>query len=365
MQLLLKMNIACSYDWRACWSQLQRIIHDQIHETGILIESLLAKLRSLLHSLSERRLATRMIIKNDRLDAVLRTGTKLAAQTAESVQRTTDIITSILEAIRRMVSWLSRSWEAVKRFITWILYVPHAIISTIERWLTNIKHGFSAVFSAIKFFAKVCLLMLLAILFAWLAFKAFCAVRNYSARRAEEKRYARAMREAELRFQRDKEDRRREQERQERERAQQQQRERERQRKAAEEERLKRERDTRCKEQAEKRRALVDRSAYNDWLSRCANFLANKQHATSFPDPPSWPCTICRENDILKACKHTIERLYRASGKDLRGLLKEERLKWHPDRLSVCPPPTGEAIRAKAAEMFKIIKSLSDEQASS
>jgi len=83
---------------------------------------------------------------------------------------------------------------------------------------------------------------------------------------------------------------------------------------------------------------------------------------TRFPDPPFWPCTAGRrDNGVLKACAHTIKRLYQASGAHLEALLEKERLEWHPDRFVKCPDSSREKIQAKATEMFKIIQALLDD----
>jgi hypothetical protein len=50
-----------------------------------------------------------------------------------------------------------------------------------------------------------------------------------------------------------------------------------------------------------------------------------------------------------------------ASGQELRALLKEERIVWHPDRLSRCLPERKDEFQAKASELFKIIGMMLDE----
>lgn len=100
-----------------------------------------------------------------------------------------------------------------------------------------------------------------------------------------------------------------------------------------------------------------DRTIFRQWFARCEALLARPDTMTSFPDPPSWPCTKgCQTDPVLKACRHTIERLYRASGADLRTFLKKERQKWHPDKFSRCPRSSRGLMQAKATKMFQIIE---------
>lgn len=104
-----------------------------------------------------------------------------------------------------------------------------------------------------------------------------------------------------------------------------------------------------------------DRAVYLQWFAECGSLLSHRETMTRFPEPPAWPCpSNCQTNLILKACPHTIARLYRASGADLRQTLKEEKKKWHPDRFQRCPEPWRQEMVAKAQEMFKIIGILMD-----
>ncbi|KAF2731637.1 hypothetical protein EJ04DRAFT_363547 [Polyplosphaeria fusca] len=64
----------------------------------------------------------------------------------------------------------------------------------------------------------------------------------------------------------------------------------------------------------------------------------------------------------LRACKHDVERLLRASGLYSFEWLRQERLRWHPDRFGrLCAEEWREAGKKLAEEMFKIVGSLINE----
>ena len=65
------------------------------------------------------------------------------------------------------------------------------------------------------------------------------------------------------------------------------------------------------------------------------------------------------EADGLRACKHDVERLLKASGLYSYEWLKQERIRWHPDRFGrLCEEGWRERGRKIAEEMFKIIDGL-------
>ncbi|KAF2111107.1 hypothetical protein BDV96DRAFT_690527 [Lophiotrema nucula] len=64
----------------------------------------------------------------------------------------------------------------------------------------------------------------------------------------------------------------------------------------------------------------------------------------------------------LKACKHDVERLFRASGMYSVAWLRQERLRWHPDRFGrLCEENFRDVGRKLAEEVFKIIDVLISE----
>jgi hypothetical protein len=71
-------------------------------------------------------------------------------------------------------------------------------------------------------------------------------------------------------------------------------------------------------------------------------------------------CVIAKADPSgLRACKHDVERLFRASGSYSYEWLRQERIRWHPDRFGwLCQPEWRDTGRKLAEEMFKIIESL-------
>ncbi|KAF2188693.1 hypothetical protein K469DRAFT_724582 [Zopfia rhizophila CBS 207.26] len=65
------------------------------------------------------------------------------------------------------------------------------------------------------------------------------------------------------------------------------------------------------------------------------------------------------EADGLRACRHDVEKLLRASGLYSYEWLRQERLRWHPDRFGrLCEESWRETGRKLAEEMWKIIDEL-------
>ncbi|ORY11341.1 hypothetical protein BCR34DRAFT_653153 [Clohesyomyces aquaticus] len=86
---------------------------------------------------------------------------------------------------------------------------------------------------------------------------------------------------------------------------------------------------------------------------------------TTFPHPPIPPtplpckyppCLPLRLDPLgLRACPHDVESLFRASGLYSYEWLRQERLRWHPDRFGrLCEEGFREEGRRKAEELFKI-----------
>jgi len=71
-------------------------------------------------------------------------------------------------------------------------------------------------------------------------------------------------------------------------------------------------------------------------------------------------CELAKSDSTgVKACKHDVERLLRASGSYSYEWLRQERIRWHPDRFApLCQPEWRDTGRKLAEEMFKIIGSL-------
>jgi hypothetical protein len=107
------------------------------------------------------------------------------------------------------------------------------------------------------------------------------------------------------------------------------------------------------------RKQREERHICRQYLEQCEMSLAHREDMTSFPDPPFWPCgKSCGDNNgVLKACRHTIARVYRTAFEaKYLTVLPEDKRKWHPDRFARCPETTREGLKAKAAELFKIME---------
>ncbi|KAF2035306.1 hypothetical protein EK21DRAFT_107426 [Setomelanomma holmii] len=74
-------------------------------------------------------------------------------------------------------------------------------------------------------------------------------------------------------------------------------------------------------------------------------------------------CAILKSDaDGIHACQHDVEKLLRASGLYSYEWLRQERLRWHPDRFGrLCEEGWREAGRKMAGEMFKLIHGLMEE----
>ena len=91
---------------------------------------------------------------------------------------------------------------------------------------------------------------------------------------------------------------------------------------------------------------------------------------TTFPSLPA-PLTICAipvcviykaSPGSLRACKHDVERFFRASGLYGYEWLRQERIRWHPDRFGrLCEEGYREEGRRVAEEMFKVLGVLIEE----
>jgi hypothetical protein len=71
-------------------------------------------------------------------------------------------------------------------------------------------------------------------------------------------------------------------------------------------------------------------------------------------------CTILKsEPDSIHACQHDVEKLLRASGLYSYEWLRQERLRWHPDRFGrLCDEEWRETGKKLAGEMFKLMSVL-------
>nr|GFD47804.1 hypothetical protein [Tanacetum cinerariifolium] len=67
-------------------------------------------------------------------------------------------------------------------------------------------------------------------------------------------------------------------------------------------------------------------------------------------------CELLKSEPLsIKACRHDVEKLMRASGGYSYEWLRQERLRWHPDRFGrLCDEGWREEGKKMAEEMFKI-----------
>ncbi|KAF2999816.1 Phosphatidylglycerol/phosphatidylinositol transfer protein [Curvularia kusanoi] len=74
-------------------------------------------------------------------------------------------------------------------------------------------------------------------------------------------------------------------------------------------------------------------------------------------------CELLKSEPLsIKACRHDVEMLMRASGLYGYEWLRQERLRWHPDRFGrLCAVEWREEGRRMAEEMFKIIDALMED----
>ena len=74
-------------------------------------------------------------------------------------------------------------------------------------------------------------------------------------------------------------------------------------------------------------------------------------------------CELLKSDPVsIKACRHDVEALMRASGLYSYEWLRQERLRWHPDRFGrLCDESYREEGKKMAEEMFKIIDALMED----
>ena len=85
--------------------------------------------------------------------------------------------------------------------------------------------------------------------------------------------------------------------------------------------------------------------------------FADYSHMHTFPEPPIESCTkvSCQteKGRFLKACRCNIGSAFSRVDD-----LKNERLRWHPDRFSRCPEQSRTLFRKAADEVFVIIDAI-------
>ena len=255
-----------------------------------------------------------------------------------------------IQAIQIVPDTAMRYYKVLKGFVSRLIHLPKAIITFISRWISNAGRAITDFAVALEMFILavlrgVAMGIITVLSIALLYFTAVALVKAY--KRARERQ---AQREIAARYQREEAERR----------AQQAE---EFKRRVRYEELRKRQEELarQTKIAKSQQRAADDRTLYRQWLAQCEALLSCREAMIRFPDPPSLPCSSkCLPNPPLKACPCTIERLYRASGADICTKLREEKIRWHPDRFARCPEPSRKEITEKAQELFKIVQILLD-----
>ncbi len=98
------------------------------------------------------------------------------------------------------------------------------------------------------------------------------------------------------------------------------------------------------------------------WKLECDKALSDRGNMTSFPDPPYSSCGLVgcaarRNQRALKACQCNIAEALRRDP-EYPESLKSERLRWHPDKFSVCLEEHRLIFQAKAKEIFVVANHL-------
>ena len=92
------------------------------------------------------------------------------------------------------------------------------------------------------------------------------------------------------------------------------------------------------------------------WLLAIDAAFANLKTMDTFPAPPAWTCgsLACETTDrAISACPCNLRVIFKGVAD-----LKHERLRWHPDKFSICPEGCRESHQRKAKEVFVVVDSL-------
>jgi hypothetical protein len=122
-------------------------------------------------------------------------------------------------------------------------------------------------------------------------------------------------------------------------------------------------RDLRIKQLEQEKELERTRAKFRTWQRECSQYIALQDKTTFIEIPRSkQPCLdkgcIARRADIdsIGLCKHDLAALYKKSGKNVVKLLKEERLRWHPDRFGrSCAVEMRRQLQQKASQMFAVM----------
>ncbi|KAH7409463.1 hypothetical protein BKA64DRAFT_398121 [Cadophora sp. MPI-SDFR-AT-0126] len=108
---------------------------------------------------------------------------------------------------------------------------------------------------------------------------------------------------------------------------------------------------------------------YADWSRACDEYFSDKTGKAAFPNPsPFLPkaakCSDekCVKGQWLGVCHHEMQKLFKGNGTFGLNWLRQERLRWHPDRFAakMGRGKDQKEAREMAVEMFVLVQTLID-----
>lgn len=98
-----------------------------------------------------------------------------------------------------------------------------------------------------------------------------------------------------------------------------------------------------------------------DWHQACVAAFLDKTNMRTFPKPPSEPCSnmacaLEKKDRALKACTCNLRKIFgsRSSTRDL----KQDRVRFHPDKFASTPEVARDAILKRAKEVFVVVDAM-------
>jgi hypothetical protein len=109
-------------------------------------------------------------------------------------------------------------------------------------------------------------------------------------------------------------------------------------------------------------RATANSPTYNEWVSAAQEALKDYSALSSFPSPPTKPCS---NMSCMNATKNPTRALTACACKIREGLqylsvsqLKSLRLLFHPDKFSKCRADRVELFKRQASEVFVVVEAM-------
>jgi hypothetical protein len=103
------------------------------------------------------------------------------------------------------------------------------------------------------------------------------------------------------------------------------------------------------------------------WKERCDQAFANRSTMVGFPEPPAVECSLgscarAAQHSELSVCKCAIQSAFSLLPSLFPQGLKNERLRWHPDKFSVCSDLVRDEFRSKASELFVVVNAMYEKE---